>query len=630
MAAVAILACACTKEGGDKGDVVTEALAVPGNVVCSASTETSLTFTWNEVKGATNYGYKLLDGMTLVKDGSVENASVTIDGLTSSKTYRFAVKSVNAKESTKYSDYVEGTTGKSDSPDTPDTPDVPDPEPETDVYAALKIPAAEEDGVTRAFPGAEGGGMYTTGGRGGKILHVTTTADNTEEGSLRWAVSQKGARTIVFDVAGIITLSSPLEIKNGDLTIAGQTAPGAGICIKGRYTRISADNIIIRFVRFRLGDEDDKASDSDDTIWGRYCRNIILDHCSMSWSIDECASFYSNSNMTMQWCYLAESMKASKHTKGSHGYGGIWGGENVSFHHNVLAHHDSRNPRFDHPHIYENHTNPSQRGVIDYRNNIVYDWGSNSSYGGEGYGAGKGDGINMVANYYKPGPSSTDRKYFMDAYGVYTSTCSTCGSNNIEDGYPLMYMDGNVHTKYADITSDNASGIYWHQGSGHTNYQSTSSSQFAVKGPAGQACYTTTHTAEGALNAALAYGGASLSRDLVDDRTSSDVKNGKGKIIDCVTAADGKVSVSSLYNTTWPKYNATDEQKAIAATDSDKDGIPDYYETVLGLDKNDASDGQTTTIDKSKRYSNFELYLHYLVREIMSAENQGGTYTQIQ
>lgn len=608
-----ILSCSCNPNEEEKKDDKPVAIDAPTNVAVNGIETNALSFSWTAANGATSYSYKLLKGMTLVKDGSVSTTSVKIDGLDEATTYRFAVKSVNDKTQSQYSDYAEATTKKNESEDPDQGPD-----PIKDVYEAMMLPAAEDGVGALAFPGAEGGGMYATGGRGGKIIHVTSLDDSGAEGTLRWAVKQKEARTIVFDVAGIIHLTSPLKIESGNVTIAGQTAPGDGICIADRYTQIAADNVIIRFIRFRLGDKGQGAGDSDDAIWGRYQKNIILDHCSMSWSIDECASFYSNSNFTMQWCMISESMKnCSIHTKGSHGYGGIWGGENASFHHNILAHHDSRNPRFDHPHIYQDHVNPAQRGVIDYRNNVVYDWGSNSSYGGEGYGAGKGTGINMVSNYYKPGPSSTDRKYFMDSYGVYSS-CSTCNAKNIEDGYPLLYMSGNVHDKYSELSNDNTAGIYWHNGDGHTNYGKTSDKAFAVKD-----CYTTTHTAADALSMTCTYAGASLKRDKVDIRIADDVKNGKGKIIDDIAA------VENLYGYSWPSYKATDEELAIVAKDTDSDGIPDYYEKLFGLDPENAADGAAISIDKKKRYSNFELYLHYLVREVMSAENGNGTYTSL-
>ena len=249
-----------------------------------------------------------------------------------------------------------------------------------------------------AFPGADGWGKYTRGGRGGTVIEVTNINDH-GEGSLRSAIGVSGPRTIVFRVSGTILLGSDLKISNGDLTIAGQTAPGDGICLANYPLRIEASNVIVRYLRSRLGD---KAHQEKDAITVMYSDSVIIDHCSFSWSVDETASAYGNYNFTMQYCLISESFYNSFHSEGLHGFGGIWGGDSASFHHNLLAHHSSRLPRFQGARYYSNWNE-----LVDHRNNVIYNWGYNSAYGGE---PSEKDGniarINVVKNYYKPGPAT--------------------------------------------------------------------------------------------------------------------------------------------------------------------------------------------------------------------------------
>ena len=597
---------ACQEHEPETGMV----MSAPENIRCTGNTENSLAFSWDKVKGAEQYAARLVT----TEDGeSVElkyetSESVIFSGLESGVSYTCMVRAIAGMDYSPFASSEPVTTGGGLTPD-PDDPE------DEGLYAEMKIPAAEDEhGAALAFPGAEGGGMYTTGGRGGRIIHVTNLNDS-GTGSLRAAVEASGPRIVVFDVAGIIELSSKLRIRNGDLTIAGQTAPGDGICIKNYATVVEADNVIIRFVRFRLGDQGANADDGEDAIWGRRQKDIIIDHCSMSWSIDECASFYGNSNFTMQWCILTESLRHSVHGKGNHGYGGIWGGENASFHHNLLANHDSRNPRFDHPEIYENPSDPDRRGNVDYRNNAVYNWGSNSTYGGEG------GHFNMVGNYYRQGPASRDRAYFIDANGIYTS-------NGTDYGYPYLYMDGNHYVQYPDMTAED--GVYWHDHGTNTPPDASRllSSLLPISGPDGRTVYTTTHSAQDAFALICETGGASIVRDEVDDRACLDAQSGTASCPDGGNGSEGGIIDTPSAVGGWPEYSADTENESNDKTDTDGDGIPDWFEEKFGLDT-ESDDSKSMTIDIKGRYTNIEMYLHYLVRDIVASQAGNGIYTAL-
>lgn len=594
---------------GDKenADPVPSAPATPTGLALHSATKTSLTFQWDAVSGASAYEWRLLEDGTQKFTNLVDTPDAVVESLSPGTTYSFSVRSIVDGLKSSWSSSVTATT-----------------ESDTEYYAQFAIPAVEEDGVARAFPGAEGGGMYTTGGRGGKVLHVTNLNDS-GDGSLRAAVNTKGARIIVFDVAGTIELTKQLKVEDGygDVTIAGQTAPGDGICIKNYSFVVNADNVIIRFLRFRLGDEGPDAGDSEDCIWGRYRKDIILDHCSMSWSIDETASFYGNVNMTMQWCLIAESMNKSKHSKSTHGYGGIWGGKDASFHHNLLAHHQNRTPRFDHQNLYEENGKPVEtyRGNVDYRNCVNYDWGaSNACYGGEG------GHFNLVNNYIKG--LADKKKYYIEADGGYTKTVKE-GDKDVKKYYPYewayLYFAGNYNNDYPSGDASYPDGVYWKKA--YEDYSLSheghvSATPFAIKGKDGKAAYTSTHSASAAKNAVVKWAGASLARDAVDTRISADVDAGTGAIINDIA------DVKAKYGKAWPEYGASKEQIA-QATDTDRDGMPDAFETQFGLNPSSAADGNVISLDKNGRYTNLEMYLHYLVKDIVTGQNQGTTYEKL-
>lgn len=440
-------------------------------------------------------------------------------------------------------------------------------------------------GQTDAFPGAEGGGRYATGGRGGKVIYVTNLND-AGTGSLRWAVSQSGARTILFKVSGNIELESDLRISNGNLTIAGQSAPGDGITVKNFATVVSASNVVIRFMRFRLGsDRIESMSDAEDAIWGRNQQNIMLDHCSMSWSLDECASFYDNTNFTMQWCILTESLRDAGHSKGKHGYGGIWGGKGATFHHNLLANHDSRNPRF----CGSRYSNRPDLELVDFRNNVIYNWGGNNAYAAEG------GSYNLINNYYKPGPASSNKKRLIQPY-------PDDGKNSQPAGvWGRFYVNGNVSYGNTDVTNDNWIGV---TPSGLTGDKSQlkSDTEFAVTP-------VTTHTADMAFEKVMELVGASLHRDAVDERVIAHT------IAGTYTANGSNGSRNGLIDSPADVGGFPYLYSEPAPTDSDGDGIPDDWEISHNLNPASAADGNGHEINSN--YTNLEMYLNSLVDDIM-------------
>jgi hypothetical protein len=491
-----------------------------------------------------------------------------------------------------------------------------------------------------AFPGAEGNGRYTTGGRGGTIVHVTNLNDK-GAGSFRAAVTGSAKKIVVFDVAGVIPLSSELTI-GANTTILGQTAPYPGITLRYYTVRPNGNNIIMRFIRIRRGQEKD-VNDGADASWARNFTGMILDHCSFSWSIDEVASFYDNNNFTMQWCTLGESLNNAGHDKGAHGYGGIWGGKLASFHHNMIAHTSNRAPRFNGARYnwtgYTSNTeyskynwqNAVQAENVDFRNCLIFDWGAGGCYGGPGGGY-----INMVNNYYKSTPE-TSNKNRVTTVSIANSTTSA-DENTYLDMTSRYYIKGNYVNGYgadydwSGVTYD--SGIQLINGERYTidslyyygkDVQHVNNSagipcvKIKLDAPAVPTGEVTTHTAENAYAKILAYGGASLFRDDVDARYMTEATNGKSTYKGSVTGKLGQIDVVADCDGYTEKNFPTGSRAA--GFDTDNDGMPDTWETANGLNPNSAADASTYSLDPKGYYTNIEVYANSLVEDIMRGGN---------
>lgn len=472
-------------------------------------------------------------------------------------------------------------------------------------------------------------------------MHVTNLNDS-GTGSFRSAVSGSDKKIVVFDVGGIIALNSDLNIGD-NTTILGQTAPNPGITLR-YYTIRPGSNNIVRFVRFRRGEERN-VNDGADATWQREKTGIILDHCSFSWSIDEIASFYDNRNFTMQWCTLGEALANPGHSKGEHSYGGIWGGKGASFHHNFLCHMQNRAPRFCGARYdwngYDNtqYANSIQAEIVDFRNCVMYNWGNgNGCYGGTG-----GGHINIVNNYYKAGPGTANTKRV---------TQISVATNDNADGTPFLgycaryYINGNYVTAAgSEAENYDWKGVIYDSGTFTINgekYCADANHLYGdnityVKNSSNVDCVSikmdapvatgevTTHTAQKAYEKVLAYCGASMYRDGVDARYMSEAQNGTTTYIGSATkTGDGKTVTHRKGIIDYVKDQGEYTLSSTAhpsGYDTDNDGMPDAWETANELNPNDASDAKTYTLDSKGFYTNLEVFANALIEDLIKAEN---------
>jgi len=434
----------------------------------------------------------------------------------------------------------------------------------------LIAPAASAEEEARrqidAFPGAEGAGRHSSGGRGGLVLYVTTLADS-GPGSLRAAIDRRGPRVITFEVAGTIALESALVVRHGQLTIAGQSAPGDGVALSKYPLVIAADDVVVRYLRSRLGDRDGVAEDAISITRGR---RIILDHISASWSLDETLSVASRYNppeagpydVTVQWSIISESLNRSRHAKGDHGYGTLVRGAHgarITFHHNLWAHHRARSPR---PGNYLSPAEDPVGPLIEFRSNVFYNWGGRFA----GYDADKAQRVtyNFIDNAYVAGPDSIGALAFQE-----------------KNTQANAYFSGN--SMNGAVPADPWSLV---EGSDRPGYRLERAALVGAVAP---------DSAESALSAVLARAGAAHARDAVDARIVASVRERSGRIIDSQQDVGG-----------WPELRG-----GPAPIDTDRDGMPDVWELANGLNPDDPADGRADR--NNDGYTELEDYLNGLI-----------------
>jgi hypothetical protein len=458
-----------------------------------------------------------------------------------------------------------------------------------------------------AFPTAEGAGAFTSGGRGTPsslttVFEVTSLSDDGSAGTLRYAVNQSTTtypyRTIVFRISGTIHLTSALKFPR-NTTVAGQTAPGDGICLADYPVSVNGDNVIIRYMRFRMGDKNQNkgmvdGSGNDDAFDGTGVNNVIIDHCTCSWSNDEACTFYRGNNITLQWNIISEPLNYSYHFETGdadfehHGYGGIWGGQTASFHHNLLAHCQGRVPRFDGSRNLPNSSSPVIGSEnADFRNNVLYNWGAYNTNGGEG------GNYNIINNYYKYGPSTSTS--ISSGVTVRYEILNPYKQTSPALPYGKYYVTGNYIDGSAATTANNWKGAAMSGGSYADTTSAKATTAFSL--PA-----VNTQLATDAYTSVLQNAGCSLpTRDTLDVRIMNDVVNRTGRIIDVQGGYPHGTPYANTVNA-WPALSSGNP-----STDTDHDGMPDWWETLNSLNINSATDRGTVASDG---YTMIEKYLN--------------------
>ncbi len=417
-----------------------------------------------------------------------------------------------------------------------------------------------------AFPGADGWGKYTKGGRGGRVIEVTNLNDS-GEGSLRAAVEAKGPRTVVFRVSGTIELEDFLTIREPYITIAGQTAPGDGICLKNFGLIVETEEAVVRYIRCRPGD----TGGETDALWVNEAKQVVIDHVSASWGTDETLSVSDSDKISVQWCMITESLNHSVHSKGTHGMGSLVRGsrgQQVTYHSNFYSSHRNRSP------MCGNYTDAAEDPVgfrFEFINNVVYNWGAKAA--GKCHDVNEITYYNFINNYYLPGPESDGALMFSEG----------CAVNK-------MYAAGNAMN--GEVPKDQWSLFEYEE-----EMEDFDPDAYKQEKPFAS-IMTGTLPAKEAFEKVVAGAGDSLVRDSVDLAVIQDFKNGEGRLIN-------KTEESAGWEDGYPKLQQTDPP-----ADQDKDGIPDEWESSHGLDPNDGTDGAE---EGPYGYTYLEIYLQSLL-----------------